>query len=301
MNKLIIYNLLFVLLIRCDYSSENVLLKNTGLNKEVVVVIDDELHNHKYTNLLETIFEKEIDGLPQIEQMFKVIVVKKSNFSRIFQTHKNLIFLEKHENFDVSKNKWAKDQLIINFGVQVNENVFSKRSIKARDLFYEKERKRIRFQVKNNHNKTATRYIKDQFGVEIFIPIEYSTPIVEKDLFIADFHSYNEKQDLFKYIIIFMSKEEDLKNDNRCLRSVDSVINKYVLGVRSGSYAQIDDRVSIKKQNNFFYGIWNLKNGFMGGPILIKRFDDLGVIAIGLICAPNQEKRKHIRILEAVF
>ena len=56
MNKLIIYNLLFVLMISCDYSSENVLLKNTGLNKEVVLVVDDELHNHRYKNLLEVTF-----------------------------------------------------------------------------------------------------------------------------------------------------------------------------------------------------------------------------------------------------
>ena len=79
---------------------------------------------------------------------------------------------------------------------------FTESCEKAFNYIDKKELENIKFNYKQGHNKKATKWIKDNFSIDLFVPTEYTISLKEKDILIADFHSYNEHQDLLKYIIV---------------------------------------------------------------------------------------------------
>ena len=46
-----------------------------------------------------------------------------------------------------------------------------------------------------------------------------------------------------------------------------------------------------------------IRKRFMGGPFLIKPYfmDDKIIVSAGIIFAPNEKKRSHVKILEAIL
>jgi hypothetical protein len=61
--------------------------------------------------------------------------------------------------------------------------------------------------------------------------------------------------------------------------------------------------MSVVESDGIYRGIWTLKNGFMGGPFVLKTkyIEDKIIISLGLVFYPNESKRKHVRTFEAIL
>ena len=83
----------------------------------------------------------------------------------------------------------------------------------------------------------------------------------------------------------------------------DSILKEHILGSIEGSYVQIDNRLPLVEDNGIYRGLWILKNGFMGGPFLIKTclIEEKIVVSVGVIFAPQSEKRNYVKQLEAIL
>ena len=73
---------------------------------------------------------------------------------------------------------------------------------KTCDFLNRKELEEIKRSYEEGHNKEARLDIKEQFGFELFLPTEYTVSLKKEGLFISDFHSFNEKEYLLKYITV---------------------------------------------------------------------------------------------------
>ena len=294
--------IIIIVFFSCDNNQKtDVKLKNTGSDHEVIIVTDDQIWDGEKGRALKNIFQKEIEGLPQSEQSFNLIQINPSEFNRIFETHKNIIFISIDTEDSYTQNKWSEDQIVIYLSSMSNEETFEKNCNTAFNFIEKKELESIKSSYKQAHNTKARKFIKDEFGIDIYLPTEYSVPIEGEGIFVADFHSFNEQKDLLKYIIVFDISHHNKNFDSEVLHRSDSILSLYIPGEAKNSFVEIDKRVQINEKNGIYRGMWRLKNGFMAGPLIIKTYDktDKTIVTLGLIFYPNENKRKFIKTLEA--
>lgn len=303
-NSFIYLSLIFFF--SCNNLETDIKLESTGSYNEIIVVVEDKIWEEEVGEKLKKIFETEIEGLPQPEQMFNLIQINSGEFNRLFKTHKNIIFVSKNVTSSFSKNKWAEDQIVIYINSESSEEEFIRNCIEAFNLIDKKELENIKSLYQSGHNKKVSELIKKEFDIDIYLPTEYDIPILDtlkKDgILVADFHSFNENQDLLKYIIVF--EFEKKKNINQeVLIKADSILEIYILGEQEKSYVQIDKRILVSEKEGIYKGIWNLKNGFMAGPFVIKSHEkeDRIIVSMGLVFYPNHSKRKFVRVFEAIL
>ena len=304
-SKNLSYLFFIIFWISCDSQvNQNILPNNTGKTNEIIVVVDDYFWEKSQGNIIRDIFSKEIPGLPQSEEFFNLIQINHKEFGRFFRTHQNIIFVNKDAKDSYSKNKWATNQTIIYLNLNQKNTDFKESCVKAFNFINNKEIYTIKNQYKNGHNKSATKHIKQHFDIDIYVPTEYNTSKKEDNLFIADFHSFNEKQDLLKYIIVFQyAKHTNNEDDEEMILKTDSILRQYIQGSVKGSFVQIDKRVQLLKDGDTYRGMWMLKNGFMAGPVVLKKYlkEDRVVISLGLVFHPNEAKRKFVRDFESIL
>jgi len=302
-----IYNILFLVLFvfSCNEGTERkkILSENTGKQEEVILVIEDFYWEGNIGEVLRNTFEKEIEGLPQSEHFFNLIQINNSEFSRFFRTHKNIIFVGDDFKDSYTKNKWAKAQIVMYIDSKSEEETFLKSCIKAFNFLNRKELENIKYTYQKGHNTKARKHIKDNFGIEIFLPTEYSVSLKEEHLFISDFHSFNENQDLLKYVLVydFIPEQENIQKE--IIQYTDSILKHYIKGAVEGSFVQLDNRITLKENDGLCRGMWTLKNGFMAGPFVMRTryIDDRIVISLGLVFYPNESKRNYVRTFESLL
>ena len=272
--------------------------------KEIILVIEDKLWKGNKGEILREIFEKEIAGLPQSEKLFELKQINSNEFSRssLFRNHKKIMFVSSDVKNSYSKDKWVNGQTVFYLHSDTKEIDFVKSCNKTCISLNRKELEEIKNSYEEGHNKDARLYIKEQFGFELFLPTEYTVSLKKEGLFIADFHSFNEKEDLLKYIIVYEFEPTDYDLKAEIIIRTDSIL-KHIPTNDEGSYVQIDKRFSVVKDNEIYRGLWILKNEFMGGPIIIRsRFiDDKVVVSLGIVFNPNENKRDFVRTFEAIL
>ena len=303
-KKFLAFFLLITLFSCNENSTKKILTDSTGEQNEIILVIDDNSWKGAIGDTLRKIFQLEIDGLPQAEQFFNLVQINPSEFSRFFKTHKNIMFIGKDYKDSYTMNKWAKNQIVMYLNSTSNEHEFKKSCVKTFNFLYRKELENIRASYKMSHNTEARKHIKETFGINVFLPTEYYVSLKEKNIFISDFHSFNEKQDLLKYILVYDFFPDDNENiQKQIVSKIDSILKQQIKGSIEGTYVQIDKRMPITEINGLYRGMWTLENGFMAGPFIMKSryIEDRIVISLGRVFHPNENKREYVRIFEAIL
>ena len=294
------------LIFSCDSetSKRKVLSESTGKQNEIILVIEESDWNGVAGDILRKTFEFEIDGLPQSEKLFNLVKINPSQFSRFFRTHMNIMFVGRDYKDSYTKNKWAKPQIVMYINSNSNESEFETSCVRSFNFLNRKELENIKHSYKRAHNTEARKYIQESFGIDLFLPTEYSVSLKLENLFISDFHSFNEKQDLLKYILVyelFPNNEVDIQN--QLINFTDSILKENIKGTVDGSYVQIDRRMPLSEIDGTYRGIWTLKNGFMAGPFILKSryIEDKIIVSLGLVFYPNEDKRDYVRTFEAIL
>jgi len=290
--------LLVTILFSCNKSGEQkkILEKN-----EVILVMEDQLWKGEKGLILREIFEKEIYALYPPVKLFTLEQKTQEEFSRLNQTHKNILFVSSEVKDSHIKNKWAQNQIVMYLNSDSDEINFRKSCRETLSFLNQNELENTKHDCEKNHNKEARLYIKDQFGVELFLPKEYRWVQKKEGLFFADFKMSSTKRDLLKYIIVHEFEPINYDLQEEIISRTDSIL-KYI-PTNEGSYVQIDKRFSIVKDNEIYRGLWILKNEFMGGPIIIRStsIDDKVVVSLGIVFNPNENKRDFVRTFEAIL
>jgi hypothetical protein len=274
---------------------------STGMLSEVVFVVEDPLWEKHIKDIVLKTFGTPIEGLLQNELSFKIVQVNTSEFKSILKTHKNIIIIAENVLNSSKKDKWAKGQLVVQFEFKREDNKLITDLNRLKKVFEFREIKTLKKSISKSSQKEQEIKIKEQFDVEILIPVEYT---IIKDTATLFWATYNPKRkDEIKHLFVFSFDPKTISIQEQVLEKTDSIFVKYLLGSKKGQHVKIENRFRPIHSEDTYRGIWKLEGGFMGGPFFIKTYfvNKKIVVTVGLIFAPNDKKRNYIKTLEAIL
>ena len=295
MKKIIIIIILFS---SCKKGHEN-LPKSTGLFSEIIFVVEDNLWKNKIEEEVNRIFKEAIIGLNQIEHQYNVIHINFNEFNSLLKTHKNIVIIGNKVKQASQKNKWSENQLV----VQINNNNQLRSTLKKiKSIFDLNELNNIRKEISKRSNTNDEKKIKNHFGIDIILPNEYTVIKNDSSLFWGIYNP--SEKEIIKQILVFSFKKRKNKSlFNQVVKKTDSVFSNNLYGNEKNKYVIIEPLYVPHLYNNIYRGLWKLKNGFMGGPFILKSYikEDQITISAGLIFSPATTKRNQIKELEAIL
>ncbi len=293
-----IFTLIIVMLFSCCNNSK-VLPSSTGNKADILVVATESFWSNNKSKIKQ-IFEQPIYGVNTVEPIFKIIHINHFEFKNIFKRNKNILIFEENIKSSIHKNKWAKNQLVVFLKASTNKMLSSKSLNKTLKIFEANEIDLIKNEIRKKSNKQVEKDIYNNFSVKTFFPSIY-TVIENKENFL--WASYNPPNIEEIQHIMFFVIDSKLASDMKCLNYTDSVLSNNIFGNKDNTYVKIEELYESICENNICRGLWKLENGFMGGPFLLKKYyrDKKTVISVGLVFAPQKNKRDYMKNLEAIL
>lgn len=298
-------------------TSRSILPPSTGNISELVIVIPDKLWEGSTGKELKNIFQANVLGIPQQEALFDVFAINPSQFSSIFKTHKNILWLSLDETPSVSRtdSKWSKNQLFVS--VKANSeteltNLLIQQGEKISDWFLQKDLTRRIAKLKKTAEKEVQKEILEAYNFKMLVPKGYKVALAEEDFIWlrSDKPKVNVISNLWLQTIPYTNPNQLTKEYLIQLR--DSLGRTHVEGARPQSYMTTEmlyePDFSLVSENPYtveMRGLWTMVNDFLGGSFIsYTRLDEVNNRIIyfeGFLYCPKERKRLYIQELVAVL
>lgn len=294
-----------------------VLSSNTGSVSELVLVISDELWSGKTGEIISDVLQENIKAIPQYEVLFDIYNIEVKDFSSIYKTHKNILWVSSSEKeaFERIDQMWSKDQLYIRLSNSTEEaliNNLKEHIYTIRSWFVDKDQQRRLKRLKTSADKEMQKQLQRSYGLSITIPKGYQIASSE-DNFIwlrKDNPKVNVASNIWIHSEAYHGPEQFNKKNLIALR--DSIGKTHVEGSRPQSFMATEmlydpDYKLIKKEPYTIEtkGLWTMINDFLGGSYtayaILDEEKQRIIYAEGFIYCPGERKRAHIFELEAIL
>jgi hypothetical protein len=317
--RLIIPVLLCIILLACNHEKQPLLPKVTGKPGEVIIVADEIIWDSQIGKSLDSILTSPFRALPQTEPSYDPVRISSSAFTSIFKSHRNIIITKisprnKKPRILVQRDVWAKPQIVINlFGPNDSTTVeyLKLNGDKLLNLIDQAELNRTIINYRKNRAKLIDDALREKHHVSISVPIGYEVNVDSAD-FVWISH---ELSDLTQSILIYnyAYTDSDTFTPEYLINKRNEFTRKYVPGPSTGSYMIIEQAYPVSfneyTRDNLYCaelrGLWNLENGFMGGPFINISFLDEKMNRVvtvdAFVYAPGLDKRNYVRELEAIL
>ena len=297
--------------------TNKVLPSNTGSVSELVLVISDELWSGKAGEIISDVLQENIKAIPQQEALFDIYNIEARDFSSIYKTHKNILWVSSSEKeaFERIDQMWSKDQLYIRLSNSTEEtliNNLKEHIYTIRSWFVDKDQQRRLQKLKTSADKEMQKQLQRSYELSITIPKGYQIASSE-DNFIwlrKDSPKVNVVSNIWIHSEAYHSPEQFNKKNLIALR--DSIGKTHVEGSRPQSFMATEmlydpDYKLIKKEPYTIEtkGLWTMINDFLGGSYTAYAILDEErqriIYTEGFIYCPGERKRAHIFELEAIL
>lgn len=289
----------------------------TGGAGEVLVVMDQFNWDNSAGKLLEDILKEEIPGMPQSEPLFDVLQITAASFEGIYQFHRSIVLTNIESGLEPKvrfrENVWAKPQIMVQLeapsGAALNK-LISENEEQIRAFLVQYDRNRLIKNYRDSKDPAIQKEIAIHHHVKLAIPRGYNMDFSKEEYTSVSI----EAPDLSQVIQVFDFPAEgpqDLNTAN-IIEKRNEITKKYIQGPREGSYMTISklyDPIAYDILINGvkvieLRGLWDLENGFMGGPFISHSVYDAKhnqIITVdGYVYHPNQKKRVKLKQLEAI-
>ncbi len=296
----------------------NILLPNiTGPAGEVLVIMDNTDWKGSSGNALREALEQEYPALNQPEPLFDVIHITPEAFDNIFQNHRTIIIVSVGAEFKKGEigyfeNKWAKPQLIIRINApdsKTLEGVIKEEKNSIVNNIQAYDRKRLADLYRTSKDPQITSLVS-KFNITLAIPRGFNTDVDTKDFVSLSIETPKTSEVIFIYQYPYTGPS-DLKTEN-LINKRNEFLKKYTQGSRPGSYMSTEklfpplvyDITQNGEKIVEIRGLWELENGFMGGPFMshtiVDKSRNMIVTVEGYVYNPNNKKRNLMRHIEAI-
>lgn len=289
--------------------------RSTGGAREVVAVLDNEFFSQAESDSVRTYFAPVMFGLPQEETETKLYVIPRTGFSHLYQTHRNIILIEKDTVNEVKtiKDAFAAPQTLTKISAtdinSLNE-LMDKSSADILKRFHDGDIAFLQEKSARIAHKKLDQ-IRDM-GVSLTVPNYYRPVRIEPD-FIWLLKDVKKGKHLGT-VNILIYKYDSGGNAVDPIILLDETTKKYVPGPSDGSYmtteksvfypmseqTELDGQFAIETR-----GLWRTENDFMGGPFInYTVYDDKSDIVYGIdgfVYFPSQDKAHYIFELESIL
>lgn len=318
-NNLIL-SLLIVFTISSCVSDDRVIPNSTGKSSEMMVVIDRQLWTGQLGEEIREFFGQDMDGLPQPEPLFNFYTIPESDFSSIFQSHRNIFIVSiKPEHttpyIETKRDLWARPQRVIKINASSDtafSRLFHEHKHAFLKLYEQAERERIQRAYRSVPDVSVRNQIAENFGFSLTVPSGF---------FVAKKHPdfmwiRRETLEFSQALLIYTYDYRDTADFNMglILSMRNIVTQKHVPGTFDGTFMVVaGDFIRPVSQRIDFNGrfavetrgLWEVKGDFMGGPFInYSLVDESGtrILALdGYVYAPRDRKRDLVRQLEAII
>lgn len=333
MKKLIAPLVLFITLVAAlsgckeDEKENSMLRKVSGRPGEVIIISTKAQWEGEVGKALRGAFEKPVYGMPQEEPLFTLIRTNESDFERIFQTFRNVVWVDIDTNrmsvgeVKYYKSPWAKGQLVAKISASSRDeliDVFNQNANAIINKINLKEFNRLHAQFKARSNKAAIKKA-EKFGTKIAIPksgviatqdTNHLWVRIEREK-LKGGYQHQISQGLLIVKIPYTNQE--LFNDSIMLKMRDAKLKKYIPGPSDGSFMTTEYRYQAPLISEIDYGgkyakqirgLWRVENDFMGGPMVtyyvLNEKEQMIYLICGYAFAPQFDKREYLREIDAI-
>jgi hypothetical protein len=289
----------------------------TGGAGEVLVVMDQFNWNNSAGSLLQDILKEEIPGLPQSEPLFDVIQIPPAAFDNFYQFHRSILLATIGENLEPQvrfrENVWAKPQIMVQLeapsGSALHQLIRDNEE-RIQGFLVQYDRNRLIGTYQDSKDLAIQKEIASHHQVNLAIPRGYNLDFSRDDYTSVSI----EAPDLSQVIQVFdypASGPDDLSTE-KLIEQRNRITRQYVHGPREDSYmvlSKMYNPIAFELNKNGLEivelrGLWELENGYMGGPFISHSvFDerrDRIVTVDAYIYYPNQKKRVKLKQVEAI-
>jgi hypothetical protein len=319
MRNFLFLGLLIVFVVSCgDNKSSNkkMLLDSSGSINNVSVVIENELWEGSIGDAIRNVLAAPIYGLPQDEPTFTISQIPPTVFSGFVTKNRTVLKIEigKTAGIDISGNVYAQPQKVIVVSGKSREEIINginDNASKIVETFRNEEiTERQRQMSKSPHNYKS---IKEKLGLTIQFASAYRIAKEVDNFFWIRKDITTGTTNLIIYELPLDALKRSDSVVNQIIKIRDSIGKTFIEGGVEGSYMVTEnayapfhgETILDNKATLLTKGIWDLKNGFMGGPFINYAIEDKinkrWVIIEGFAFAPSVEKRDYMLELEAII
>jgi hypothetical protein len=291
----------------------------TGGAGEVLVVVDKYIWDGPTGELLKDLLQEEFPGLPQSEPMFDVTQITSSSFDNMFRFHRSVVLVTIRESVEEAsvryrKNVWARPQILVQLeapDVAQLQQLIRDHMDQIQGFLVQYDRQRLTDSYADSKDLEIQRLMAENHQIRLAIPRGYNVDLSTDAYTSVSIETPDFSQVLHVYEYPATSKAE--LQSGRILENRNAFVKKYVKGPGDDSYmttSMVYPPIFYDVQMNGTElvetrGLWELENGYMGGPFVSHSvFDEKRqriVTVEGYVYYPNQKKRIKVRQLEAII
>jgi hypothetical protein len=143
----------------------------------MLLIVDDNKWSSPVGDSLKEVFRREVYGLPQPEPMFDIIQIPNKAFSKLFETHRNIVRVrispQNEENYvKVKRNVWSRPQVFFEIKAKNDSafhSMFSKYKESILDSLVLSDRANYVDGFKKFHADETRRLLRGK-GIDLMIP-----------------------------------------------------------------------------------------------------------------------------------
>lgn len=290
----------------------------TGKAGELVVVMDDDNWKSTVGDTVFNVLSQHVYGLPQPEPMFNVVHVKSSAFTKIFQTHRNIVHVTIGEgqakSIQLKTDVWATPQVVVEISASTEQElieIFSANASKIIDHVLNNEQQRVLKSYNAQLNAEVTNVVEAKFGLRMTIPKGYNLAREEENFLWIRYQTKDITQSILVYSEPYTKPNTFTKEG--MIGVMNSFSKKYVLGPDQGTYMstfmeyppRLKETALSGKYATQLTGLWNIERALMGGSFVSYAFLDPTEKTVlyvhGFVFAPGQNKRNYLRQVDAIL
>jgi hypothetical protein len=293
---------------------------STGRSSEILVVCSNTVWAGPLGDSIRAALTSTIQGLPEAEPEFTLIHILQKDFSRVLQSHRNILMADvdagnKKSKVETHTNVWSHPQRVVKVKAGSDTaflNLFVSHGAAILELF--KQNERARFSAVNtlNGNPEIAKQLNDDFGISMIISRDFYLAKKTKDFVWLRSEATTMSLGLMIYTIPY--KDTAQLNPASVVATRDRYARLYVPGPLAGSYMTTEkDNYTPLSQKILFKemyaietrGLWKTEGDFMGGPFINYSIVDAPrhriIVFDGYVYNPNKTKRDYIRQLESII
>lgn len=290
----------------------------TGKAGELVVVMEDNTWKGAAGDTVFNLLSQHVYGLPQPEPMFNVVHVKSSAFTKIFQTHRNIVHVTigegQKKSIQLKTDVWATPQVVVEISASTEQELiemFSANASKVIDHVLNNEQQRILTSYNAQLNTEVANAVEAKFGLKMTIPKGYNLAREEDDFLWIRYQTKDITQSILVYAEPY-TKPNTFTTEGM-VDVMNSFAKKYVLGPDQGTYMstfmeyppRLKETALSGKYATKLIGLWHIERALMGGPFVSYAFLDPSEKTVyyvhGFVFAPGKNKRNYLRQVDAIL
>ncbi len=307
-----------LLAVSCGDGGTRLLPNVSGKAGEVIIVIDQNVWEGEVGDGLRTLLASDCPFLPQKEPLYTLVNIAPSNFTNIFQIHRNLLLVDIDHKIDSSRveyrtDVWASPQCVINMAASDSDAAMELIKTQGRtiqNMLEQAERDRIIANSKK-YEESSLRPVVNRFvGGSPYFPAGYKIK-KQTDDFLWIAYDTQILQDIFIYKYP-ATGEDDFSTANLVAKRNEFMKNN-VPGMFENTYMTTSNitvpSVEYLKYKGMDFaemrGFWEVFNDYMGGPFVSHSFysqDGSEIITLeAFVYAPKYDKRNYLREVESIL